>query len=61
MNRRPVIVVVVLVVIVCGFLLVRDPVGAATAVQTAWDLLVTAIGTVIESLTTFFQHLFHRS
>ncbi|MGW1678358.1 hypothetical protein [Saccharopolyspora sp. NPDC002376] len=61
MNRKPVIVVVVLVAIVCVFLLVRDPVGAASAVHAAWDVVITAISTVITSLTTFFQHLFHGS
>ncbi|KAA5834533.1 hypothetical protein ABT337_22590 [Saccharopolyspora hirsuta] len=60
MNRKPVIAVVVLVVVVLGFLLVRDPVGAASTVQAAWDLVISAITTVITSLTTFFQHLFHR-
>ncbi|RKT88374.1 hypothetical protein SAMN05421805_101185 [Saccharopolyspora antimicrobica] len=61
MNRKPVIAVVVLVVVVCGFLLVRDPVGAATTVQAAWELVITAVSTVFTSLTTFFQHLFHSS
>ncbi|MER7012688.1 hypothetical protein ABT324_14815 [Saccharopolyspora sp. NPDC000359] len=61
MNRKPVIAVVVLVIVVLGFLLVRDPVGAASTVQAAWDLVISAVTTVISSLTTFFQHLFHNS
>ncbi|GAA0530649.1 hypothetical protein GCM10011581_28650 [Saccharopolyspora subtropica] len=58
MNRKGVLVAVALVVVVLGALLVRDPVGAAEVVRSGFDLLVTAISTVGNSLTTFFQHLF---
>jgi hypothetical protein len=58
MNRKAVIVIVALLVVVCGSLLVRDPVGAADVVRSGWDLLIVAISTMVNSLTTFFQHLF---
>ncbi|MGI8305464.1 hypothetical protein [Saccharopolyspora hattusasensis] len=58
MDRKAVIVVVALVVVVLGSLLVRDPVGSADAVRSGFDLLVSAISAMANSLTTFFQHLF---
>ncbi|MBB5158085.1 hypothetical protein [Saccharopolyspora phatthalungensis] len=61
MNRKTVIAIVALLVVVCGSLLVRDPVGAASAVRSGWDLLIAALTTVVTSLTTFFQHLFASS
>ncbi|MGP4016181.1 hypothetical protein [Saccharopolyspora sp. 5N708] len=61
MNRKAVIVIVALLVLVGGSLLVRDPVGAASVVRAGWDLLIAAITTMVNSLTTFFQHLFQGS
>ncbi|TDD87892.1 hypothetical protein E1202_15340 [Saccharopolyspora karakumensis] len=59
MNRKAVTVIVILVVLVCGSLLVRDPVSAAEAVRNAVTTIVGAVTTVIGSLTTFFEALFH--
>ncbi|MEU6262656.1 hypothetical protein [Saccharopolyspora shandongensis] len=58
MNRKAVIVIVVLLVVVCGSLLVRDPIGAADVVRSGFDMLVSAISAMVNSLTTFLQHLF---
>ncbi|MEU5846711.1 hypothetical protein [Saccharopolyspora shandongensis] len=58
MNRKAVIVIVVLLVVVCGALLVRDPIGAADVVRSGFNMLVSAISAMVNSLTTFLQHLF---
>lgn len=58
MNPKAVTVIVILVVLVCGSLLVRDPVSAAEAVRNAFTTVVAALTTVVSSLTTFFQTLF---
>ncbi|GAA4882456.1 hypothetical protein [Saccharopolyspora cebuensis] len=57
-NRKAVLGIVAVAVVVGGFLMIRDPVGAAAAVRGAWDVLLTAVSAVFRSLTTFFQHLF---
>lgn len=59
MDRKTTVVIVVLVVGVAGFLLVRDPVGAADTVRNFWDVLVGLISKVASSLTTFLKQLFH--
>lgn len=56
-DRKSVVVIVVLVVAAVGFLLVRDPVGSAGAVRSGWELLVQAVTVVVNSLITFFHHL----
>lgn len=58
MNRKAVTVIVILVVLVCGSLLVRDPVSAAEAVRNAVTTIVAGLTAVVNSLTTFFQTLF---
>lgn len=59
MDRKSVIVVVALVVLVAGFLTVRDPVAAAETVRTTWDLLASGVNAVVGALSTFFEHLFN--
>lgn len=57
MDRKTVLVVVALVVIAMGYLVVRDPVGAAGVVRQGWDLAFNAVATVFESLVTFVRSL----
>lgn len=56
-DRKSVIVLVALAVAAIIFLLVRDPVGAANATRAGWELLIGAVATVVNSVTTFIQHL----
>ncbi|RCW42876.1 hypothetical protein DFQ14_108136 [Halopolyspora algeriensis] len=58
MDRKGVLVVVSLAVIAAGFLVTRDPVGAAETVRRGWDLAVSALAMVADSLVTFLRHLF---
>lgn len=57
MNRKSVLVVVALVVVAIGFLVIRDPVGAAGAVRQGWALVTGALAVVADSLSTFIRHL----
>lgn len=57
MDRKTVLVVVALVVIAMGYLVVRDPVGAAGVVRQGWDFAFNAVATVFESLVTFVRSL----
>ncbi|KEI43940.1 hypothetical protein [Saccharopolyspora rectivirgula] len=59
MDRKLLVVLGVLVVLVAGFFLVRDPIAAADTVRAGWRLVVDAITTVVQSLTMFFRHLFY--
>lgn len=58
MDRKSVLVVVALAVIAAGYLVIRDPVGAADTVRQGWDMAVAALAAVADSLVTFFRHLF---
>ncbi len=57
MDRKGVVVVVVLAVLVVGFFVVRDPVNAAGVVRTGWEALLNLVRTIGSALVTFFQHL----
>ncbi|MDR7300050.1 hypothetical protein [Haloactinomyces albus] len=58
MDRKSALVLSALAVVVVGFLVVRDPIGAADTVHRGWDLLVGTLTMITEALTTFFRHLF---
>ncbi|GAB2749258.1 hypothetical protein GCM10027174_24550 [Salinifilum aidingensis] len=57
MDRKGVVVIVVLAVLVVGFLVVRDPVNAAGVVRNGWEALLSLVRTIGSALVTFFQHL----
>lgn len=58
MDRRSTLALTVLAAVAVGYLVIRDPVGAAGTVQDGWNLVVGILTTVVRSFSTFLQHLF---
>lgn len=58
MDRKSTLALTALAVVAVGYLVIRDPVGAAGTVQDGWQLATGALGTVANSFSTFLQHLF---
>ncbi len=58
MKRKSVLAIGVVTAVALGYLVIRDPVGAAGTVQDGWELTTGALGTVAESFSTFLRHLF---
>ncbi|NHD18039.1 hypothetical protein [Actinopolyspora sp. BKK1] len=58
MDRRSVLILVAFAVVAVGYLVVRDPVGAADIARQGATVLFDSVSFVFQSLVTFVRHLF---
>ncbi|NYH79970.1 MULTISPECIES: hypothetical protein [Actinopolyspora] len=58
MDRKSVLILVAFAGIAVGYLVVRDPVGAAGIARQGATVLFDSVSFVFQSLVTFVRHLF---